>query len=261
MSRLTFFFWAAASLAPLSYPQSLSDEVYNPHTTAADVAQGEKTFRSHCSPCHGFRGEGGRGPNLASGVFFHGSTDADLLRNISEGVAGTEMPGLFYSPDRVWQVVAYIRSLNSFSATASTANIAAGKALFAKQGCSNCHRVNGAGSAMGPDLTEIGKSRSTEHLRQAIVDPNADVRPRYWVVHAVDASGQKYEGFLLNEDTYSVQFIDFSQHLHSLSKSDLKTYDIEKTSRMPSYRDKLSDEQVSQLVAYLSSLRPAGELP
>src|SRR3954466_6356100 len=84
----------------------------NPHTTAADVAAGAKTFRSHCAPCHGYTAEGGRGPNLAAGRFYHGNTDADIFNNISHGIAGTEMPGLFYSADRVWQIVAYIRSLH-----------------------------------------------------------------------------------------------------------------------------------------------------
>src|ERR1051325_1304532 len=91
------------------------EEIKNPRTSPADVKQGEKTFRAHCSPCHGFKGEGGRGPNLATGEFFHGSSDAALLQNISFGIPGTEMPGLFYSSDRVWQIIAYLRSLNAGS--------------------------------------------------------------------------------------------------------------------------------------------------
>src|SRR5262245_66134993 len=85
----------------------------NPFTSPADVSAGAKTFRSHCAPCHGLKGEGGRGPNLTTGVFFHGSSDLDLLNNISDGVAGTEMHGLLYSADHVWQIMAFIRSLTS----------------------------------------------------------------------------------------------------------------------------------------------------
>src|SRR3712207_431087 len=74
-------------------------------TSPADIEAGAKTFRSHCSPCHGLKAEGGRGPNLATGIFHHARTDAELLQVISDGIPGTEMPGLFYSPDRVWQIV------------------------------------------------------------------------------------------------------------------------------------------------------------
>ena len=250
MYRLALIGWAAVLIA--------QPEVRNPRTSPEDVALGEKTFRSHCAACHGYKGDGGRGPNLSTGVFYHGSTDANLLANISNGIAGTEMPGLFYSPDRVWQVVAYLRSLNAASNTQTEKNVADGEKLFAKNGCDNCHRINGVGGSLGPDLSEIGKTRAREHLRQAITEPNADVRNRYWLVSATAADGNKRQGFLMNEDTYSVQFIDMSQQLQSLQKSELKAFKIDKTSTMPSYKSKLTEAEVDQLVNYLSSLRPAG---
>jgi cytochrome c oxidase cbb3-type subunit III len=251
MSRCLWLLWATALIAQ-------QQEGTNPRTLPADVAQGEKTFRSHCSPCHGLTGEGGRGPNLSTGMFYHGSTDADLLRNISNGIDGTEMPGLFYSPDRVWQVIAFIRSLNHASQPSSPAAVANGKALFNREGCAGCHRVNGVGGRMGPDLSAIGQTRSVENLRQSVLEPDAEVGRRYWVVRITDAAGRTSEGFLMNEDTYTLQFIDMSERLHSVEKAGLKSYRIEKISRMPSYKGKLSDEQLNQLVDYMSSLRPAG---
>jgi cytochrome c oxidase cbb3-type subunit 3 len=251
MSGCVLFLWAALLLAQ-------QEDLTNPRTSPADVALGEKTFRSHCSPCHGLKAEGGRGPNLASGVFHHGSTDADLLRNISNGIEGTEMPGLFYSPDRVWQVVAYLRSLNAAPHPLSGAAAARGEALFQRQGCAGCHRINGAGGRTGPDLSDIGRSRSPEYLRQSILDPDADVPHRYWLVTATDSAGRTYEGFLMNEDTYTVQFIDMSQQLHSMAKSALKSCRIEKRSKMPSYKGRLSEEELNQLAGYLSGLGATG---
>ena len=250
MSRCVLLLWVAALLAQ-------QDDLRNPRKSAADVAQGEKTFRSHCSPCHGLKGEGGRGPNLATGIFYHGATDTDLLRNISNGIDGTEMPGLFYSPDRVWQVVAYIRSLSAGPQRFSATTVASGEALFQRERCAG-HRINGVGGRMGPDLSSIGKTRSVEHLRQSILEPNADVRQRYYVVSITDASGKTSEGFLMNEDTYTIQFIDFSGRLSSVEKAHLKSLRIDRVSKMPSYQGRLSNDEVDGLVAYLSSLRPAG---
>jgi len=234
------------------------EEVRNPRTSPADVAAGAKTFRSHCSVCHGFNGEGGLGPNLASAQFYHGSSDIDLLNTISDGIPGTEMPGLFYSPDRVWQVVAYMRSLNTADRAKQGRNLAHGAALFRSKGCLQCHRVNGEGGRLGPDLTHIGQTRSTEHLRQSIIDPNADVRQRYWVVSCKDTSGKEYEGFLMNEDSYTVQFMDMHEQLHSLAKAELRDYRVEKISKMPSYKGAWRDQELQDLVAYLSSLRSPG---
>jgi putative heme-binding domain-containing protein len=234
------------------------EAVTNPRTSPADIEQGGNTFRGHCAPCHGLKGEGGRGPNLSNGIFYHGSSDAALLENISEGIPGTEMPALFYSPDRVWQVIAYIRSLRPTAHDDVARLIKDGEALFQLQGCPQCHRVNANGSRIGPDLSEIGRIRSAEYLRASIIDPDADVGQRYWIVNLTDAGGKSYKGFLMNEDTYTVQFIDSSGRLYSMEKSGLKSFDIDKTSKMPSYKEKLSNDQVDQLVAYLSSLRTMG---
>jgi putative heme-binding domain-containing protein len=226
----------------------------NPRTSPVDIVAGAKTFRQHCSVCHGLNGEGGRGPNLASGQFYHGSSDLDLLNTISDGIPGTEMPSLFYSPDRIWQIIAYIRSLNS-ARTAPTGDPVRGAEVFSSKGCPQCHRVNGQGGRLGPELTYIAQIRSLAHLRQSVIDPNADVRPPYWVVTSTDSAGTKYEGFVMNEDTYTIQFLDMQEHLRSFSKAELKDYRVEQVSKMPSYKDALTDKQLEDLVAYLGSLR------
>ena len=223
--------------------------------TAADIAAGAKTFRSHCSPCHGLNAEGGRGPDLSQGVFYRGATDEALLKNISDGIEGTEMPGLFYSPDRVWQVVAYLRSLAQREPPKGDA--ARGATLFASRGCAGCHRVAGQGGRSGPDLTQVGSSRSTRHLREAMTDPGADVRQRYWLVTARGDDNRPVTGFLMNEDTYTVQFIDADNNLRSLSKAGLRDYMVQKKSAMPSFA-KLPAAELDDLTAYLSSLRRPG---
>jgi putative heme-binding domain-containing protein len=199
--------------------------------------------------------EGGRGPNLAAGHFYRGGSDADLLRNISEGIAGTEMPGIFYMEDRIWQIIAYIRSLNK-TAERPSGNVTRGGEIFQTKGCTACHRVAGQGGRLGPDLTQIGKVRSLQHLRLSIIDPGADVQPRFWVASFQDAAGRQISGFIMNEDSYSVQLMDMNQQLRCYDKSRLKDYQVVKISKMPSYRDSLNSEQLNDLTAYLSSLRP-----
>jgi putative heme-binding domain-containing protein len=223
---------------------------------ADDVAAGAKTFRSHCAPCHGLNGEGGRGPNLAAGEFYHGDSDADLLKNISQGIPGTEMPGLFYSEDRVRQLVAFIRSLSGKATPAGGADPVKGAELFRAKGCLQCHRVAGTGGRLGPDLTYVGRARAPEHLRQSIVDPNAAITPTHRVVRCTDSSGKTQEGFLLDENTYSVRFLDLEERLRSLDKASLRECRVEALSKMPSYKDTLERTELEDLVAYLSSLRP-----
>jgi putative heme-binding domain-containing protein len=224
-----------------------------------DVAAGAKIFRSHCAECHGVKGEGGRGPNLTTGQFYHGGTDADLMRNISDGIPGTAMPGVFFSPVQVSHLIAYVRSVSQGGGSSKPAGDSAhGVKLFREKGCIGCHLARGEGGFRGPDLTVIGSQRSVEHLRQAILDPNAKVLREFWVAKITLENGESYAGFLKNEDTHYVQILEFKKGLISLPKHDFKKFDIDKTSIMPSYKSKLAEGEVNDLVAYLWSLRRQG---
>jgi cytochrome c oxidase cbb3-type subunit III len=224
-----------------------------------DVVMGAKIFHSHCAECHGLKGEGGRGPNLTTNRFYHGSTDADLMRNISDGIPGTAMPGVFFSPIQVSQLVAYIRSVSQHgSSERPEGNAANGAELFRDKGCIDCHLVRGEGGVRGPDLSLIGSQRSVEDLRQSILDPNARVLPDFWVANITLENGESYSGFLKNEDTHYVQILEFKRGLLSLPKQDFKKFEIDKSSIMPFYKDRLSEAEVNDLLSYLWSMQRQG---
>jgi len=48
-----------------------------------------------------------------------------------------------------------------------------GAALFHDQGCIHCHRFQGKGGMMGPDLTAVADRRSDEFINRYIHDPRA----------------------------------------------------------------------------------------
>ncbi len=58
---------------------------------------------------------------------------------------------------------------------------AAGKALFASNGCGGCHTFEAAGSsgAVGPNLDEALQGKDAEFVHQSIVEPNAEVAEGY----------------------------------------------------------------------------------
>ena len=175
-----------ATLLALVSLLSAGAQTTNPHATPADRESGARIFRSHCASCHGVRGTGGLGPDLASGTFFHGSSDADLFRNIAEGIPGTAMPAVFFEGTQVWQIVAFVRSLSGSSAANSvTGDAARGRRQFQQQGCIGCHLVRGEGGIKGPDLSVIGSQRSAAYLRESILDPNRNVSQEFWVAKII----------------------------------------------------------------------------
>jgi len=235
---------------------SAGAQTTNPHTTPADRESGARIFRSHCGSCHGVRGTGGLGPDLTSGSFFHGSSDADLFRNIADGIPGTAMPGVFFEGTQVWQIVAFVRSLSgSVAASSLPGDAARGERQFRQQGCNGCHLVRGEGGVKGPDLSVIGSQRSAAYLRESILDPNSQVSQDFWVAKIINRDGTTHSGFIMNQDTYTVQILDFSLGLKAFPRSEFKDFGIDRSSIMPAYKGKLSEEELNDLVIYLLSLK------
>ncbi len=246
----------AATLLVLVFVLSSGAQTTNPHAAPADRESGARIFRSHCSSCHGLRGTGGLGPDLTSGSFFHGSSDADLFRNIAEGIPGTAMPGVFFEGTQVWQIVAFVRSLSGSGAASSvTGDAARGERQFRRQGCIGCHLVRGDGGVKGPNLSVIGSQRSAAYLRESILDPNSIVSPDFWVARIINKDGTAHSGFVMNQDTYTVQILDFSLGLQTFPRSGFKDFGIDRSSIMPAYKGKLSDQELNDLVSYLLSLK------
>ena len=132
------------------------------------IAGGGAVFRPYCTPCHGIKGEGGRGPDLTRGVYSAGDKDSDLYNVIANGVPGTEMAGFAgdIKEEDIWRIVAFIRSLARHDVPALPGDRAAGEKLFwGKGACGGCHAVNGKGGRLGPELSRIGRERSVAFLR------------------------------------------------------------------------------------------------
>jgi cytochrome c oxidase cbb3-type subunit III len=131
-----------------------------------------------------------------------------------------------------------------------------GKLIFEGKGnCTGCHRIEGNGSHFGPDLSEIG-ARSPEQLQTSILDPDAEIAPANRICRVVSKNGATAVGRLLNEDTFSLQMIDKSERLLSFQKADLREFTFETKSPMPSFKDKLSAQELADVIAYLGTFKP-----
>jgi len=230
----------------------LAQQGYSP----ADIQAGKQLYGVNCSACHGPKGDFVSGVDLGHGSFRRATTDNEIVAIMVQGIQGTPMPPANLNDQQAHQIVAYLRSLAAATdTTASKADLAHGKSLFEKQGCANCHRVRDRGSRVGPDLTNIGARRKREDIERSILDPDAEVLAENRYVRLVTRGGVTVTGRILNEDSFTVQLIDAKEKLLSFQKADLTKFEILKNSAMPSYRDKLSGNDLSDLVGYLVSLK------
>jgi putative heme-binding domain-containing protein len=97
--------------------------------------------------------------------------------------------------------------------------------------------------------------RTATRLREALVDPDAEVLGDSRFVRIVTKDGTSITGKLLNQDALSVQLMNPKEELKTYMRANLREVTILDKGLMPSVRDKLTDQQIADIVSYLSSLK------
>jgi len=225
--------------------------------TQADIDIGARLYNAQCAQCHGPNGDQVSGVDLRRGQFRRASSDEDLARIIASGIPGTGMPPFALQPPEMTGVIAFIRA--GFDPAARPIRIGTasrGEAIVdGKGGCLTCHRINGRGSRVAPDLSDIGLARAADAIHRTLIEPSSGMMPINRPVRIMMKDGRTISGRRLNEDTLTVQLIDDKEQLHSLAKSDIRTLTVETKSTMPSYATRLTADELSDVIAYLLTLK------
>ena len=202
---------------------------------------GRGLFVSNCSACHGDTGKGGRGPDLTSGDWKHGGSDEDLLRNITKGIPGTQMPAIPLPDADARAIVAHLRTISASGPEKVAGDSLAGQGVF-KSRCASCHMVSGEGGILGPDLTGARSRFKSASLTKAMAKP----------VEFTEANGVR--GVKKSEDTFTVQLMDERGKWHLLDKRSARLRNSE--TAHPS----LNDADRTNVIAFLLKT-PTNEPP
>lgn len=122
--------------------------------------------------------------------------------------------------------------------------------------CRSCHRAQGQGVEVGPDLDGIGKKYDAARILESIIDPSRQVDAKYVAYLLETKSGQTYHGLLVRRDDKSVVLKDAQNKLIEVAVNEIEALLPQAKSLMPELllRD-LTAEQVADLLAYLLSLK------
>ena len=134
-----------------------------------------------------------------------------------------------------------------------------GRAVFFRTGqtaCASCHRVQGQGQWVGPDLSTIGTKYGKDELLRSILNPSAAIGFSFRSLVVGLADGRAITGLAV-EDTSDRLVIKTADGQRITIKpaeiEDRKTSDV---SLMPEgLAQTMSDQQLVDLLAYLSTLR------
>ena len=95
--------------------------------------------------------------------------------------------------DELWAIVAYLRNVSTAKREESSGTAANGERIFGAS-CASCHRVNGRGGRLGPDLSRIAAGQTNQVLTRAIRDASASFTIGYEPMTLVTRDGQQVKG-------------------------------------------------------------------
>jgi|TARA_B110001454_G_C12693095_1_gene423151 putative heme-binding domain-containing protein len=226
--------------------------------------QGEKLFIGYCSRCHGIGGTGGEGPSLQGRQFTRATEESDLAKLVLTGISGTVMSRTWVTRDEANQIASYVWSLARVDDQPVEGDPLSGSEIFSGiGGCASCHIINGKGVGIGPDLSNVGARRGIPFLRESVVAPGISIpkgergsHSNFLAVRVEMDDGRKMRGMRINEDAFILNLRDTEGRYYMLQKSHMNKLTREfGESIMPGYGSTLNSEQITNLVAYMASLR------
>jgi putative membrane-bound dehydrogenase-like protein len=138
------------------------------------------------------------------------------------------------------------------------ADTAAGRRVFFHPklgGCFRCHRAEGRGQEVGPDLSAIGRTERRSIL-ESLLQPSNQVAPHYQVWQLETADGRTHTGMLVKTELDEYTYLDAKGALFKLKTTDVVETRAVPTSIMPDgLADLMTDQEIRDLMAYLCSRR------
>lgn len=129
-----------------------------------------------------------------------------------------------------------------------------GKKIFSDH-CSACHRIDGYGTNVGPDISDT-RTKSAEYLLTSILDPNAAIDASFVQTQLLTTDGRRFDGLLVGDDAENVTIQQQGGEKHIISKVEIEQVKNPGISLMPEgFERTISSDQMRDLISYLKNWR------
>ncbi len=126
--------------------------------------------------------------------------------------------------------------------------------------CVICHKVNGQGADVGPDLSAIGGKFARPHLIESLLEPSRQIVEGYRTSVIVTVDGRVQNGIVKTRSDTSIMLADVDGKTHEIAVADIEEREETSLSLMPEgLMDDLTPAQFTDIIAYLETLRPGGK--
>jgi len=132
-----------------------------------------------------------------------------------------------------------------------------GAGLYRATTCITCHQFNGEGNNVGPDLTSVGSTYSTDDLLRAIIEPSHAITDQYAISVATKTSGEQISGLIVEStEDHVVVAPNFTNAAFTttIPRSEIASIELSPVSPMPEgLVNPLNENELRDLIAYLIS--------
>jgi quinoprotein glucose dehydrogenase len=133
-----------------------------------------------------------------------------------------------------------------------------GKKVFfeePKAQCVRCHRINGQGGEVGPDLSHVGSQKDRHYLLESMVLPNKQIAQGFDSVMLVLKDGDVQAGVLKSETPTEVVINSADSGLVTSKKADIQSRKAALSPMPEGLGQVLSKHDLRNLVEFLSTLK------
>ena len=135
-----------------------------------------------------------------------------------------------------------------------TGDAAKGKVVFS-QVCISCHKLDGVGLELGPDLRSV-REHDAEKLMNSILDPSAIIEPGFMAYHCTLKNGEQLYGVIATETSASLTLKMAGNLTKSVLRSEIASLKSTGTSLMPEGLEAvMTPQSLADLIAYLKLAR------
>ncbi|HLW64913.1 MAG TPA: hypothetical protein VKS79_06290, partial [Gemmataceae bacterium] len=118
--------------------------------------------------------------------------------------------------------------------------------------CINCHKLEGVGGNVGPDLTRIWETQSLDKVMESMIDPSKEIKEGYQAYRATTKKGLTYTGLKVVDTPAELVLKESTGKEVRIPKSDVEELEVSKQSLMPdNVLSQLSFDQFIDLVSFL----------
>ena len=131
------------------------------------------------------------------------------------------------------------------------------KQLFTVANCSACHKLNGVGQEIGPDLAKLDPKFKAVDILAEILDPSKQINEKFQTYLFELVSGKIITGLILEENDDIVKVIENPLAKADpilIKKSEIDAREKSPTSIMPKgLLEKLTRDEILDLIAYITA--------